>query len=162
MVDAKDMDALYRRYGASVLRRARVLLGSEADAQDVLQQVFCALAEKPEQYRGQSSLLTFLYSATNHLCLNRLRDTRRRSQLLREHYQPERSPRGPNPEQRAELRELLARMPEELAQVAIYYHCDELSQAEIAELLGCSRRHVGDLLERARAFGLALDVEVTA
>lgn len=158
MVRAGDMDELYRRYGSSVLRRARVLLGNEADAQDALQQVFCALAERPEQFRGQSSVLTFLYGATNHACLNRLRDARRRSQLLRENYVPQRYARGPDPEALSQLRELLARMPEELAQVAIYYHCDELSQAEIAELLGCSRRHVGDLLERARAFGLTLEV----
>jgi RNA polymerase sigma-70 factor (ECF subfamily) len=148
----RNMDELYRRYGSSVLRRARSVLGNEADAQDVLQHVFCALAENPEQFRGQSSMLTWLYSATNHQCLNRLRDSRRRSALLRERGLPASEiARTLDPEAHAQLRELLAGMPDELAQVAIYYYCDELSQAEIAELLGCSRRHVGNLLERARA-----------
>jgi RNA polymerase sigma-70 factor, ECF subfamily len=30
----------------------------------------------------------------------------------------------------------------------VYYHLDRMSHAEIAELLGCSRRHVVNLLER--------------
>ena len=152
MPNPPDMDELYRRYGSSVLRRARSLLGNEADAQDVLQQVFCALAEDPDQFRGRSSMLTWLYSATNHQCLNRLRNQRRRATLLRERQLPATELAGGlDPEPLAQLRQLFANMPEELAQVAIYYYCDELTHAEIAELLGCSRRHIGDLLERARA-----------
>lgn len=152
MARAPQLDELYRRYGASVLRRARALLGSESDAQDVLQQVFCALAEKPEQFRGQSAMLTWLYSATNHACLNRLRDARRRERITRERPAASELAHELDPEALAQLRDALVRMPDELAQVAIYYHCDELTHAEIAELLGCSRRHVGDLLERVRTW----------
>jgi DNA-directed RNA polymerase specialized sigma24 family protein len=43
---------------------------------------------------------------------------------------------------------VLAQLPPELAEVAIYFHCDEMTQDEIAALLACSRRHVGHLLER--------------
>jgi RNA polymerase sigma-70 factor (ECF subfamily) len=39
-------------------------------------------------------------------------------------------------------------VPEELAQAAVYYYADEMTHEEIAEVLRCSRRHVGDLLER--------------
>jgi DNA-directed RNA polymerase specialized sigma24 family protein len=39
-------------------------------------------------------------------------------------------------------------MPEPLALVAVYYYVDELSHAEIARIMGCSSRHVGNLLER--------------
>jgi DNA-directed RNA polymerase specialized sigma24 family protein len=43
---------------------------------------------------------------------------------------------------------VLERMPERLAQVAIYYYVDELPHRDIARIMGCSSRHVGDLLER--------------
>src|SRR5262245_10735797 len=101
------IDELYRRYGSSVLRRATNVLGNEADAQDVLQQVFCALAEKPEQFRGQSSMLTWLYSATNHLCLNRLRNTRKRAQLTQARGKPSELAPDLNPEDMTQLRDAL-------------------------------------------------------
>ena len=58
-------------------------------------------------------------------------------------------------EELAVLHAELARLPEPLAQVAVYRYVDEMTHDEIARILGCSRRHVGDLLERleARAHG---------
>jgi RNA polymerase sigma factor (sigma-70 family) len=49
------------------------------------------------------------------------------------------------------VRDLLVKLPRDQASAAIYYHLDGMSHHEIAEVLGCSRRHVGDLLERIRA-----------
>jgi RNA polymerase sigma-70 factor (ECF subfamily) len=46
------------------------------------------------------------------------------------------------------LRSALRELPEPLAHVAVYYYMDELTQDEISRILGCSRRHVGNLLER--------------
>ncbi len=46
------------------------------------------------------------------------------------------------------MRDLLARMPPELARVAVYHYADEMTHDEIALLLECSRRHVGNLIER--------------
>jgi len=47
----------------------------------------------------------------------------------------------------------LEQLPRALAEVAVYYYVDELSQQEIADLMGCSRRHVGHLIERLEAWG---------
>ena len=49
------------------------------------------------------------------------------------------------------VRQLLARLPGELAAVVVYRHLDGMTQEEISTLLGCSRRQVGYLLERAHA-----------
>ena len=43
---------------------------------------------------------------------------------------------------------LVPHLDEELAQVAVHYYLDEMTHAEIADILGCSRRQVGYLLER--------------
>jgi RNA polymerase sigma factor (sigma-70 family) len=124
-------------------------LESEEEAKEVLQEVFTSLLDRPEQYSGRSSLLTWLYSATTHRCLNRIRDRRTRSRLLEANAsQLAKTDSDATVEDRAAVRELLARVPEDLAQVAIYYYFDELTHAEIAHLLDCSRRHVGDLLAR--------------
>ena len=49
------------------------------------------------------------------------------------------------------MREALSTLDEELAGLAVYYYLDEMTHAEIAEQLGCSRRQVGYLLERLDA-----------
>jgi RNA polymerase sigma factor (sigma-70 family) len=143
-------EELYRRHAASAFRRARRLLGSEADAHEIVHDVFVSLFERPEQYAGNSGLSTFLYSAVTHACLNKLRNHRNRERLLREHWSVPALPElfGASAERIAELHWALERMPERLAHAAIYYYLDELPHRDIARIMGCSGRHVGDLLER--------------
>ena len=149
-------DALYRRHAPAVFRRARRLLGSESDAHEIVQEVFLSLLERPEQYGARSALTTFLYASTTHACLNRLRNQRTRARLLTEHTQegpPETSEW--TQEEVLLLRRALAELPDETARALVYYCVDGMSHEEIARLLGCSRRHVGDLLARANAWGKA-------
>lgn len=142
----------YRAYGHSVLRRARQILGGDQEADDVLQEIFMSLLDRPEQFAERSSLGTFLYAATTHLCLNRLRNRRNRERLLADHVTPLSAEKvAASPETMMVLRELLARVPEDQARAAVHYYLDGMSHAEIAVQLGCSRRHVGDLLERLQA-----------
>jgi RNA polymerase sigma-70 factor (ECF subfamily) len=50
---------LYRLHAPAAFRRARRILGDEADAHEVVQDVFVSLLQQPDQYRGKSSLATF-------------------------------------------------------------------------------------------------------
>ena len=145
---ADTFGVLYRAHAPSVFRRARNLLGSDADAHDVVSDVFLSLYERPAQFQGRSRLSTFLYSMTTNLCLNRLRRQRQRAELHEKVVHFSKSTPPPSPDHVVQLRKLLETVPEALAQVAVYYHLDELTQDEIAEILGCSRRHVGNLLAR--------------
>lgn len=149
------LEALYRRHAPAALRRARRLLRTEADALEVVHDVFLSLFERPEQYAGQSRMSTFLYSAITHACLNRIRNTRTRERLLHEEHLVSQRLVVTRPaalEDKLLLGALLARMPEALAEVAVYYYLDELTHDEISRVLGCSRRHVGDLLERVSSW----------
>lgn len=148
---------LYQRYGPTVFRRACQILGNDMDAREVVQDVFLALFEDPDQFRGKSSISTFLYSATTHACLNRVRNQQNRERLTRDRFAYESDETDPrlSPEQLSMLHRALERMPEELAQVAVYYLVDGLTHDEIAGLLSCSRRHVGNLLQRLEAWGSA-------
>jgi RNA polymerase sigma-70 factor (ECF subfamily) len=149
---AESLSELYRRHGAMVFRRARQILGTEEEALEAMQDLFLSLHEKPDQFAGNSSVTTFLYSATTHACLNRLRNERNRARLQCEQVDRLEELHGEgmalSPEQRSMLRSTLSRMPEELASACVYYFVDGLSHDEIARLMGCSRRHVGNLLVR--------------
>jgi RNA polymerase sigma factor (sigma-70 family) len=140
---------LYRTYGASALRRARGILGDEARAQDVVQDTFVSLLARPEQFAGRSAFSTWLYSAVTHRCLNILRDAGNRARLLDRHAVAAvpASSGGGTPEELAAVRALLVRLPAELAQIAVHYYIDGMTHHEIAEVLGCSRRRIGALLE---------------
>lgn len=154
MSSKEPFSELYRRHAPTVFRRARQILGSECDAQEVVQELFLSLYERPDQYSGKSSMVTFLYGATTHACLNRLRDGRNRLRLVKERYVPQEPARvEPTPEMRLLLRQALGTLPRELAEALVYYVVDGLSQQEISEVLGCSRRHVGDLLMRLERAG---------
>jgi RNA polymerase sigma factor (sigma-70 family) len=146
---ALDVEAMYRSYGHSVLRRARQILANDDEAGEVLQEIFAGLVARPEQFDGRSAPSTFLYSVTTHACLTRLRDRKNRTRLLDEQVKPWTSEVDPrSPMVVAMVRAELAQLPEEEARAAVYYHLDGMSHAEIADVLGCSRRHVGNLLER--------------
>lgn len=146
-----SLEALYVTHGPAVLRRARQLLGDEAEAQEVLHDVFTSLLQDPEQFAGKSSAMTFLYRMTTNSALGRLRRRRTHARLLAENYGGRPEPTQPGPEALVELRAWLLSLPDELAKVAVYYHLDELTQEEIASVLGCSRQWVGKLLAQLPA-----------
>lgn len=145
------LEQLYLSHGPAVLRRARKILSDEVEAQEVLHDVFTSLIENPGQFRGQSSIMTFLYSMTTHAALSRVRKSARRRELLAVNMNPEHDGASPMGQARVELRELLGSLPKELAEVAVAYHLDRMSQDEIAVTMGCSRQWVGKLLARLAA-----------
>jgi RNA polymerase sigma-70 factor (ECF subfamily) len=144
-----EVDRLYRAHGHVVYRRAHELLRSPSDAADAVQDIFLGLVRRPEQLAGVARITAWLYRATTHHCLNKLRDRRGRFRLLGALRPASSVP--PRSEAFAQVRALLDRLPEPLAEVAVYHHLDGLTYDEIAELLGCSRRQVGYHLERLHA-----------
>ena len=153
-INRAEIEALYRRYGALVRRRARSILGDEHEAQDAMQEVFVRVIAAMNEFRGQSQPSTWLYRITTNLCLNRIRDSRRRRDRLAEAADEGQAPMTPapppTPEARTTLRAVLARVDDELAQVAVYYYVDDMDQAEIASVLGVSRRTIWYRLDRFR------------
>jgi RNA polymerase sigma-70 factor (ECF subfamily) len=130
------LDELYRAHAPSVFRRARALLADDADAERVVSDVFGLLYDRPEHYAARPALSRQLYALTTRACVNRLRSRKLQAK-------PE-LPRGAD--RAAALRTLLDRLQEPLDQLAVYYYLDELTQEEVTELLGCSRRRITNLL----------------
>jgi RNA polymerase sigma factor (sigma-70 family) len=155
--DSLDIDELYRRCGPMVLRRAQSILGNPADARDVLQEVFMRLVEKPQQFEHRAAITTYLYAASTHACLNRMRNRKRRSVLIDLFVKPAVVEGKDGPADAwIQFRQLLTRMPQDLAEVLVYSHVDELTQDEIAAIVGCARRTVSDRLTKANALARQL------
>jgi RNA polymerase sigma-70 factor (ECF subfamily) len=135
---------VYDRYSRCVYRRARALLGSDDAAKDATQEVFLRVIRLSDPARFKANPVAWLYRVTTNLCLNNLRDARRRGAILST-WNPD-ALRSGDADARTMLRTILGAVPEELQEVAIYYYLDELSHEEIASIIGVSRRTVGNRL----------------
>jgi RNA polymerase sigma-70 factor (ECF subfamily) len=141
---------IYVRYGSIVYRRARRLLGDEQAAKDACQEVFLRLFRSLVEFE-RASPVTWLYKVTTNHCLNVMRDEQRHRLLLATRAEP-----APTLPSAPSLAELLRGFPEALQEIAVYYFVDEMSQDEIARVLGVSQRTVSNRLSAFR--GLAKSV----
>ncbi len=143
------VDRWFRSYGPSVLRRSRALLRNEDAARDALQEVFLRVVRAESEFRQEASPTTWLYRATTNYCLNLMRDSRRRQQLLAE--QPAKvEGMESRVQNQLHLVQVLQKVPSDLQEIAVYHYVDQMSHDEIAEMLGLSRRTVGNRLEAFR------------
>lgn len=138
------MDQLYVRHWRQVYLRARRLLKDTEAAKDAAQEVFLRAAGARIEQSFASDSLGWLYRTTTNLCLNGLRDARRRGELL-SRWLPE-STCSADADARMAVSRILEALPQDLRDVAIFYYVDELSHEEIAERLNVSRRTIGNRL----------------
>jgi RNA polymerase sigma-70 factor (ECF subfamily) len=142
---------IYRRYGPALLRKCERMLGNRPDAEDVVQALFVDLVR-----RGRTEVdLPYLYRAATTRCLNRIRDSKRRRELLAQHGEVLLAAGPGVPEQRAISTDLLAQLVGGLdtrsSEILVYRYMDQMTGDEIAALLGVSRRAVTKRLTKIRA-----------
>ena len=154
-VQSQEIAELFRRHGPSVYRRALRILGNAADAEEATQEIFVRALRSSEAFEQRSQLTTWLYQIATNYCLNLLRDHARRHALRAEHLPGGPAAQAPHAEEIALVRGLLARADEREARAAVYVFIDGMSHEEAAELLGVSKRTVGNLVERFRAWAAA-------
>ena len=149
---AVDVEALSLRYGPMVLRRCRRLLRNEDDAMDACQDVFVRLLEHRERItvRYPSSLL---YRIATNVCLNRIRDRRRRpttddDAVLLTIASAE-TP-GAREEATVMLDRLFGRHPVSSRTIALLHYLDGLTLEQVAEVVGLSVSGVRKRLRKLR------------
>ena len=148
----KDVARLFREYGPAIYRRALRLLGNAADAEEALQDVFLKVLGGPGRFEEKGRTLNWLYQITTNHCLNRIRGGRRR-RAMQDAWRAEPERQGATaPVDLTTLRMLLAEADGRQAEAAMYVHLDQMSYSEAAELLGVSKRTVGNLIERFDAW----------
>lgn len=157
--DSQQISQLFTQHGPRVYRRALRLLGNPADAEEATQEIFIRAFRSAEGFRQQSQLTTWLYQITTNYCLNHIRDRSRRATLHEKHVAPmasgEDASDPASPDDVLLLRKLLAAADERQAAAAVYVLMDGMSHEEAAEVLGVSKRTVGNLIERFQAWASA-------
>jgi len=153
-VDREEVESLFRRYSRSVFRRARAILGDGDAAKDATQEVFLRAIRADGELLASASPIAWLYRVTTNLCLTRLRDSSRRHLILSRALPMAPSAVQPTVDIALTVQALLRDVPEELQEIAVCYFIDNMSQDEIAELVGLPRRTVGYRLEQFRSRAL--------
>ena len=127
-----------------------------------MQDVFAKALTHLDDFRSESSPLTWLMKIATHHCLNVLRAERA---LWHRRYEREERARGDagvgGPqllEDREAVRKVLARCDVETQAAAVHYYVDEMTLEEVAQLLG---RSVPTIRKRLESFAAISGQEIT-
>jgi RNA polymerase sigma-70 factor, ECF subfamily len=156
---------LFRKHSPRVFGYARRLVGSDARAEEVVQDVFVQVFRFRTRYRPEARFSTWLYKIVTNFCLNDLRRPERRRRVdLWAPRDGEEQAEGPqiadptavDPEAGAAGRELavqleaaLAALPPKQRAAMLLSRMDGLNYEDVAATLGCTEGAVKALVFRA-------------
>ena len=156
-VSEAAIEDVYRRRYASFLRLGYALLGASDPAREAVQETFATALRERASFRGDGSLEGWLWKTMLNVCRNELR----RGRHFSDAEAPEQAMNGHVTEW-PELRALIAALPDKERQTLYLRYYADLSQNEIAEILGVRPGTVGAALNHARAkLRTTLGTEVT-
>lgn len=158
--DRSALEALLLRYQAKVYRFGMKMCRDPEDAKDVLQDTLLTMARTVRDFRGASSLSTWLYTIARSFCIKKRR--RGKSAAAELEGVPETitaavAHPGPTPEQDVEHRQIETVLAQAIASLAPMYRevlvlrdLEGLTASEVAEVLGITVKAVKSRLHRAR------------
>jgi RNA polymerase sigma-70 factor, ECF subfamily len=174
--DERAFNEVVGRYHRSLVRLARHYVRSEAIAEEVAQDAWCAVVTGVERFEGRSSFKTWLFSIVVNKARTRAERERRTTPFsalaapeedgapvpVEDRFAPDGAWAAPprawdEPERRAislelrdELRIALRELPERQRLVVTLRDVEGLDSTEVCELLGLSAGNERVLLHRAR------------
>jgi RNA polymerase sigma-70 factor (ECF subfamily) len=131
--DPAAVAALYDRFAAALFRTAWGLVGSAADAEDAVQDVFVSLVQNRRNLPAVADLRAYLFAALRYTAAKQ-RARRRAHQPLPDDLADRPLHLGPD----EELARALGRLPEGQREVVVLKLDGELTFAELAAGLGIS------------------------
>jgi RNA polymerase sigma-70 factor (ECF subfamily) len=154
--DEQAFTALYRRRGAALYRYGLGMTGSRDAAEEVVQETFLALIEKPGGYDpSRGELASYLYGVARNRGLRRFRgagETVAFEQDRHEGRAPAEALDRLEARERIEvLRRAVLALPESYREAVFLCDLEELSYAEAAAALGTAIGTVRSRLHRGRA-----------
>jgi RNA polymerase sigma-70 factor, ECF subfamily len=155
-----DMEAfrlLVEMHQARVIGTISKMLGSDAESEDLAQQVFIRIWKSAPRYRPTAKFTTWLFRITRNLVFNELRRKRHfadQSEVIPEAL--ERAEREPDRvllegELQHAIQEAINQLPESQRMAIILRRYEEMSYEDIAKVMGTSVPAVKSILFRARA-----------
>lgn len=156
--DAEAFNLLFERHYAGVYNFARHLLGDEHQAEEILQDTFLAVARTARTYQPRGLFRTWLMRIVRNRCLNRLQSNRTAHAAaggLGEGDPPSRA-NGPakdveTAEHMARVHVLIDALPQRQREALVLYAMEQMSYAQIAQVLDIPVNSVKTLIFRARA-----------
>jgi RNA polymerase sigma-70 factor (ECF subfamily) len=150
------IEEVYRRRYASFLQLGYAVLGATDLAREAVQETFATALRERASFRGDGSLDGWLWKTMLNVC----RHEQRRSRRFSDEEPPQQAMNGHTTES-PELRALIAALPDQERHTLYLRYYADLSQNEIAEILGVRPGTVGAALNHARAkLRTALGTEV--
>lgn len=146
---------MYRRYGALLARRCRLLMRDRALAEDALQELVAVLLRRGEGMRRAESKYRWLCRAADTACLDLIRRGKHVRRAVDIDGLAELDGLGPapgvDPEARFAALESLAKLDDAQQTLAIMLFVDGLSQGEAAIEIGVSRVTINKRAQEIRA-----------
>jgi RNA polymerase sigma-70 factor (ECF subfamily) len=144
-VDSQQLASLYSQYGYYVHRRCMALMGSAAEADDALQEVFLRVQRygRPEATGSDQG---WLYSIATRVCFDLKARKKETSVDPIELPAMEQRNNGADGDVRAVVGMALRNMDAKTAELGVMHHLDGYTQEEMAERTGISRKTIGKKL----------------
>jgi RNA polymerase sigma factor (sigma-70 family) len=139
------IEEVYRRRHTSFLRLGYALLGSGDLAHEAVQEAFATCLRECASFRGEGGLEGWIWKTMLNIC----RQERRRRRRLIDESPPEESTNG-HASEWPELRALITALPDQQRHAIFLRYYADLTQDEIAEVLGVRPGTVGATLNHAR------------
>lgn len=146
-----DLGQWYAKYGALVHRRCRTLMGNEADANDALQETFMRAHRNLQQQRDAvMQPLPWLYAIATRICFDALDSRKRRGVVGTLKELMGFGARAPGSvEDKLCMGSALVTLDEKTREMALLHWLDGMTQEEVAQQTGYSRKTVGVKLKEA-------------
>ena len=147
---------LFQMYKDRVYRLCLRLCGDEADAADLLQDVFLRVHRGIHTFRGDAAFSTWLIRLAVNTTRSFLsRQGRRKTISLQEEEgtqqkEPSHTTAPRDPWMRKRLLEALEQLPQKYREVLVLHDIEELTHVEIAEILGIQKGTSKSQLHKAR------------
>jgi RNA polymerase sigma-70 factor (ECF subfamily) len=169
--DPAAIERLMQLYSDRVYRLAVGITRNQADAEEVVQDVFLSIFRKHESFEGRAALSSWIYRITANAALNKRRGKRHEVETSLDadlptfkadgHREGERAwvlaDWSPTPEaallsgeSRRVLAEAIDELPAHYRAVLVLRDVEELSNEEVAEVMGETVASVKSRLHRAR------------
>lgn len=78
---------LYDRYAQKLERYCLRMLKADANAEDIVHEIFVKIVEAPKAFDTNQKFSTWIYTIATNLCLNSIRNNQNRDRLLELHYE---------------------------------------------------------------------------
>ena len=159
--DAEALGEIYRLYVRRVFGLCRHMLDSRESAEDTTSEVFLKLQRSIKSYDGSIPFPRWLLRVAGNQCIDALRRRQRGRQVIVEVEEGvaviEPASSAPSPlgtvlsaEERAQVRDAIAHLPENYRVPLVLRYYGELSYDEIAQQLGLQRNYVAALIFRGK------------